>query len=240
MHQYDSEIQYISNSSNDYEIGTFENENSENLNYDEAFEEMKMNIHDQDYTNDRHNLNMYRKDQKDNYERMYDNYLDREIETPTSGISRQQFRQKAIDQNRDNYMLKATDLSDQEIEMPNEFEKDEKVNKPVIVSESRKEDFVLNAEEGISPFKLMNAVGNSANTIEKAMTYHRSVGSSESISRSPKIFLHSNSNIAGNVKGTVSNTLELTRNYITNQPLKTYVLNKSRKLIDNLNRSEKD
>lgn len=112
------------------------------------------------------------------------------------------------------------------------------------------------AEEHTSPYKLINQPESSANTFEKAKTYHRSVVSSESASRSPNLIINSNSNLAANFKVDLSNKLEINtkeivdrfnsnngikgKNYTTYLPLKTYVLNKSRKLIDNLNRSEKD
>jgi hypothetical protein len=70
--------------------------------------------------------------------------------------------------------------------------------------------------DNISPYKQMNSEENSSNTLGKAKTYFKSAESSESILRT-----------SSSIFGTSSN-------------VKTYILNKSRKLISNLNRSEKD
>lgn len=133
-------------------------------------------------------------------------------------------------------------------DMANEYGSNEGISVPVPTKISRKHHFEMPTESKDSPYKL-NHQGSSTNTLAKAGTYHRSVESSGSITRSPNLVLNSNSNLLAKMstKSKIVGATNLTdsktgkvQNYASNQPLKTYVLNKSRKLNSNLNRSEKD
>lgn len=120
-------------------------------------------------------------------------------------------RSHSIDElDHNDILFKKTDNSDIANEVDDEYGTNRGISIPNPQKNMRKEDFDLNPEENTSPLKLPNNPGSSTNTITKAVTHLRSVESSESITQSP------------------------------NCVLKTYVINKSRKLISRLNQSEKD
>lgn len=180
-------------------------DSSDRINYDQAFEEMKLGMERENY---------YNSNSQEEYDNVYDQYINKNINSPDTesydhGLSHEDIGQQ-------DYGFPDNDTSDLRNEMAEEYASNEGIAIPKATITARREDIELNIEENTSPYKLLNHQGSSTNTLGKAVTHHKSVESSESTLRSPNLLLNGNSNV------------------------KTYVLNKSRKLISNLNKSEKD
>ena len=112
--------------------------------------------------------------------------------------------------NNNDLMLKDVDASDVANEVVEEYNKNEGISIPVSSKTAWREEHDIIRNEATTPYRQLDNPGSSTNTITKAITNLRSIESSESIIRSP-IWV-----------------------------LKTYVINKSRKLISHLNQSEKE
>jgi hypothetical protein len=182
-------------------------DSSDRINYDQAFEEMKLGMERENYYNSNSNS-------REEYDNVYDQYINKNINSPDTGSYDHGLSHEDIGQQ--DYGFPDNDTSDLRNEMAEEYASNEGIAIPKATITARREDIELNIEENTSPYKLLNHQGSSTNTLEKAVTHHKSVESSESTLRSPNLLLNGNSNV------------------------KTYVLNKSRKLISNLNKSEKD
>jgi len=190
-------------------------DSSDRINYDQAFEEMKLGMERENYLEGEYlNEVAYDSNSRDVYDDVYDKYINKNINSPDTesydhGLSHE-------DINQQDFGFPDNDTSDLRNEMADEYASNEGIAIPKATFTARREDAELNDEEKSSPYKLLNHQGSSTNTLEKAVTHHKSVESSESTLRSPNLILNGNSNV------------------------KTYILNKSRKLISNLNKSEKD
>lgn len=71
-----------------------------------------MNVHDRNYANGSNSDNRDQAEILDNYDNVYDNYLDNDIESPLSSHGQFQMPQKYPDPHK--FIIKATDISDQE------------------------------------------------------------------------------------------------------------------------------
>lgn len=178
-----------------------EEESSERINYEQAFEEMKYG----DFMDE----GVDKPTSSNDYENIYDQFLDKEIDTPHPD-SEENNTSNNNNANNADFGFPDNDTSDLRNEMADEYATNEGISLPKQTISARREELELKAED-----KVLKHQGSSTNTLGKALTHHKSAESSESLLRSPNLVLAQNANT------------------------KAYVLNKTRKQIDNLDKSNK-
>lgn len=179
------------------------------INYDQAFEEMKFEIERNNYIQSKYRNKIADvSNSQGNYDEIYDNFLDNDINSPY--LENDQRSDHSNDINNNDLLLKDVDASDVANEVVEEYNKNEGISIPVSSKTACREEHDLIGNEAGTNYRQLINPGSSTNTITKAITNARSIESSESITRSPVWVL------------------------------KTYVINKSRKLISHLNQSEKE
>lgn len=206
---------YTSSTQNMHDMKSLQEDYShDRINYDRAFEEMKLGIDSQKYRSPKLKSNLDSFDaSNDQYEQLYDDYLDKELDFHNVEYEN---NEPSSDGKNPKFENNEHETGDFRNHSENEYLTHESIRVPRTKTTYEEDNPYGKFVENISPYKQMNFKENSSNTIGKAKTYFKSAESSESILRSPNPILGTSSNV------------------------KTYILNKSRKLISNLNRSEKD
>jgi hypothetical protein len=185
-------------------------DSDEHVNYERAFEEMKRNFQRHKKIDSEKLGDSMSSDQ---YGNIYENFLDKEIDS-------YQEIDKEIDQEEDEvspqyqYEYNDNDINDFRNDTADEHEQNEIISFPKPSIANRIEELQMNSEEKTTAYKMVN--NQEESTLAKAVTHHKSAASSSSIFKS-------NNNVLGQ-----------------NLSVKTYSLSKSRKMISNLNKSEKD
>lgn len=183
----------------------------ERINYDKAFEEMKHGLEQQNFLGSPGQPQLLSEDNSPEVsEDAYDRFLNKELNLKY--MESEGHDPSSEGQNHPDFGFPDNDTSDLRNDMADEYTSHEGIAIPNPTVQSKRDTMIADSSEKQSKHYKDHQGSSSGNTLTKAITHHKSAESSSS-DKSPCIPASTN--------------------------VKTYVLNKSRKLISNLNKSEK-